>query len=277
MSHKKGIEAWREEFKRERNGRKPEVYSYQPNSEIEIPPYLDRQNKPTTAISPVSPDASHSFVIDKHDQAEFLGLLPKLEDYQCEFLYQYEDGNDSFTSSPIKNKTPQSTSGAGLPNSNSTSLVILDLNQKSVLEDTRHHLAEFSGKNLNLCLIPGDDFLWNTGYVRGIQKYNKSLPDKTKIADPVSIYIPLHSIPAAENERQLIPLTNRILSFMVCGLHHCMWDLRDWKDWQKKHLHLLLNIPEILTRESEILSNGDVVRGSDFLESLSDKVLRAVS
>lgn len=150
---------------------------------------------------------------------------------------------------------------------------VLHLDHGAVKKDfhvLKNWCDRLTGSDKEIRHFPDDDFLLNISLIKGIRKYLSQYGPKTILK--TSVYIPLSRIPHSEKEDQLIPLTNRLLSAAAAGISHFTWDLRGLTSWQEHNLSLLLNIPEILHRESHLYSRGDATEGSAFFESLAEEI-----
>lgn len=271
MTHKGDYEDWRKLFQKEQNGKNPEDILYRPVQEIEIAPYADQKTRTGSSFTSSDLRFSHTFLVD-HSSAHWLSKLSeKLKQYQIKTILSesemsYHSDYDylrDISSHGLSVHKPESEGGS----------VILDFYSPNILPRIKHFFSSFENKSRELWITPGDDFLWNTALYRGIRKHLISLSDKGVSSIEFCIYIPLQKRTLTPAESQLIPLSNQFLSMMVSGINHCIWDIRNACEWQVSHLIYLLNVPEILEREGNILTEHDPIYGSDFFEELSDKVV----
>lgn len=265
------FEDWKALFQKE-TGRSSDEAGYHPAPGLSSPVYIDEGGK--TAMYPepefeTRPPVSHQLIIEPGlesflaDQASDLsdylittitgiGFTPEEKRRMEEFLAGKEDFSLEFWQ--------DSPSYFDLAEAKA---------RPELLFQWREDLLNSEGK---WWFAPADDLLWNTGILRGIQKLTSDSGPGNKDKHDPEAYIRTAFLEHAGDEEQLIPLTNRLLAMAIAGIRHYVWDLRGMTPWQRDHWFLLLNVPEILSREAQIFSYGDPLEGSGFFENWSNRV-----
>lgn len=242
------FEDWQQLFQKE-TGRNAHEAKYNPAPPIHVPVYIEPSKIKTTSsipeVRPPAPGIEHHLIISAPGKM----LAHRINNLS----------NHYHISTDELSKTAP----------------LLHLDHKAVKKDfqlLKSWFNRIAGSNIDKKIrhFPDDDFLLNIGLIKGIRKYLSQYGPKTILK--TSVYIPLSRIPHSEKEDQLIPLTNRLLSAAAAGISHFTWDLRGLTSWQEHNLSLLLNIPEILHRESHLYSRGDATEGSAFFESLAEEI-----
>lgn len=277
MTNNKSYEAWQSLFEKEQKGKTPESRFYQPVAGLNMLPYSAHdQNSPASFPHPQK-IFSHSFIADASSTNSTKWLA-----HHSESLSQYQINSIFYTNNTDQKddmlEAFQNRVSEGIINLETdpqSKIPVFNFGAPDILSDIKQYCNNSHENQGKIRIIPGTDFLWNVGLLRGWMKHQ--VTQSIESADPClfSIYIDLQSY-NTEQEDQLINLTNQFISMMVCGLHHCIWDLRNISEWQKGHFHNLLNIPEILTREGHILTGTDPIAGSDFFEELSEKIFNSL-
>lgn len=270
MSKKKEIHKWRELFSREQQGKKPEEMMYQPTPEISTLPYFDLKRYPSPSFQCGGTHISHSFVVDVKSLKWFSNYAERLKPYNIRSIYGYSNVVKDKQVLRLLEKIDHKDYKGSLPGDDH--LRILDFRFKNDLQLIKETIRKAQPENPLYWVIPAYDFLWNVGLLRGIEKYISNSTEKISVGDFFQIYLPLKELHHNENESQLIPLSNQILSLMVSGVNHFIWDVREISHWQEMHLTTIMNVPEILAREGKVLSKEDPIQGSAFFEELSNKV-----
>lgn len=266
---------WQRLFRKE-TGRSAHDVKYNPAPSINVPVYTDVSGRKKTSSSSVTEQITakikHSLILPSSIQEFFSQGSEILSQYHVFEIRTI--GFSEIENEKLRQKWNSSAeSKTHFSNFQPDQLLFLDhtkIKQNLILlRDWRDHLF----KNHNTVWhFPDDDFLWNIGVINGIKKY-LSLKHP-EILSETATYIPLSQIPNPGEEDQLIALTNRLLSTAAAGITHFIWDLREMTSWQKKNFHLLLNVPEILHRESRLYSYGNATDGSDFFENLAEEIFQ---
>ncbi len=271
MTDIKDYEDWRKLFRAEQKGKSPEDRMYQPVPEVEISPYLIQKESSNPSFPNYHSGVSHSFVIDSCSVFWLSDFADQLKPYQIKKIY----GDIYLMMERKENNSLQKIdfeSRVDYKPENNQAPIIFDFRDKAILNKINESAGFLLDSDRDIWITPGDDFLWNIALIRGLRKYLVNISGHTFFSHRFSIYLPLKESEHKENEIQLIPLSNQLLSMMVSGLSHFIWDIRKISDWQHSNLFYLLNVPEILAREGKILIEKDPIQGSDFIEELSDKV-----
>lgn len=239
-------EDWQRLFRKE-TGRNADEVKYNPAPPIRVPVYIDTSDIKTAASET---EAGPQVLRTEHHL--ILSEAGKMLSHRINNLQNhYHISIDEFSETDP----------------------VLYLDHEAIKKDfqlLKSWCNRLTGSDSEIRHFPDDDFLLNIGLIKGVRKYlaekYRQIPIKT------SVYIPLSRLPFSEKEDQLIPLTNRLLSAAAAGIPHFMWDLRGMTSWQENNLPLLLNIPEILYRESRLYARGDATEGSAFFETLAEEI-----
>lgn len=277
MTNSKSYEAWQNLFEKEQKGKTPESKSYQPVNGLNMLPYSEQSQIPPTSFPHIQKIFLHSFIADTSTVKWLVHQSESLNQYQIKSIFytnntdQQDDTLEVFENIAEVFANIASDGIVQLETDPQSKIPVLDFGAPDILSDIKECCSDSHENQGKIRIIPGTDLLWNIGLLRGWMKHQAAQAMKSTDPSPFSIYIDLQSY-NTNQEDQLINLTNQFISMMVCGLHHCIWDLRNISEWQKSHFYNLLNIPEILTREGHILTDTDPIAGSGFFEELSAKV-----
>lgn len=276
MTEIKEYEAWSTLFRVDQQGKSPHDMVYQPVPEVSLTPYQNPANKGPNFHEHLVSHISHSMVINSKTAELLNNNSINTASYEIDSVYGINSDNNSMKGNQFFETFQPKKFEHVLPEKR-VNLQILDFRNKTILEDLKKVLHRFDAQNNHhIWITPGHDFFWNIGLIRGIKKYQSSNIKQNSTSVPLSVYVPLQTYQQA-NESQLIALSNQLLSTLISGIGHFVWDLRNSSSWQLENLSYLLNVPEILVREGKILGEKDPIKGSGFFEELSDQVATYLS
>lgn len=275
MNDAKDVNAWKSLFRTEQKGKTPEEFTYAPLDGWQVGPYSTYETPESQAFEHQNFGVSHSLIVDSGHSSGFLSES-ELDDYQVDFMkilppqksnvgdwiYVSRTAGLNVESSDIQSSEIQKES-----------VFVVNAGKREVLDLMKNNMVGVADQPDRMALIPGDDFIWNVALCRGLFKYFEKVKGRGEVKPSYSIYLPLGRFESPHGEGQLISLTSQILSMMVGGLVHCVWDFRNASSWQEEHFQYFLNIPEILAREGQVLVGADPLQGSGMWEELSDRVL----
>ena len=267
MNDTKDLNTWKSLFRTEQKGKNPEEFTYAPIEGLQVLPYSTYESPESQRFEHQNFGISHSLIVESGYRTGFISEV-ELDDYQVDFmkiLPPHKRNVDDWLSVHRSARLEAESSEV-----KKESIFVINAGKKDVLDLIRKNLVGEADQPDRIALIPGEDFIWNVALCRGVFKYFEKERDEIKPA--FSIYLPMGRVEASHEEGQLISLTSQILSMMVGGLAHVIWEVRNASSWQLKHFHYLLNIPEILVREGQVLVSGDPLEGSGIWEELSDRV-----
>src|SRR5690606_31334441 len=247
MTENKDFERWESLFQKELKGKTPAEMAYHPHPDIMMSPYSQGLTQGNPSFTSSASGVTHSFLVDEDSASWLPGMWDRLQEYEIVSLIGAEDTPGVDLDEWVR-ELAQIDKGAGIPIIQPPP-VILDFGAVSVLDKIKETMQKSDAEKRNLAVTPGHDFIWNTALLRGLNKYKLKIGEDPDPLSLESVYIAWRHLDLSDEEGQLIPLTNRLLSLMTGGLPHIIWDVREASKWQKANLNYLLNVPEILVRE----------------------------
>lgn len=264
------IEDWKELFQKE-TGRSADSAEYHPAPSIRVPVYMDAsEQKQQKKSGTPPPHITHHLIIRTAELQILLQKISVLQPYHIQNIHTIgftkEENEDLRNKFHSPNHSSLQVSGI-----RPDQILYLNLKKSKQTPDLiKGWLENLFTKNNRVWYFPDDDFFWNAGVIQASKKY---LLQKGVDPDPeYGAYIPLSKTSSADQEDQILPLTNKLLAVASAGVSHFIWDLRDMTDWQKNNLHLLFNIPEIIFRESKLYDYGNALDGSAFFDRLTGEI-----
>jgi|GEM_PF-3770829 len=264
------IEDWKELFQKE-TGRSADSAEYHPAPSIRTPVYMDTADQIGQQKSDITHShITHHLILHASERQILLQNGSMLQPYHIQNIHTIGFTKEENEDLKTKFHTPVRSA---LQVTGIRPDQILYLNHKTSKQNPdviKDWLENLFTKNNRVWYFPDDDFFWNAGIIQATKRY---LSEKqADFAPEYGAYIPLSRVSFPDQEDQIIPLTNKLLSVAAAGISHFIWDIREMTNWQKNNLYLLFNVPEIIFRESKLYDHGNAIEGSAFFEQLTNEI-----
>lgn len=262
-------EDWKKRFYEETRGKNPEDCLYIPDGQesIRIHPYFDASAGGTLSMERKALSTDQNLLFS--DTFKKPETLPYLKDYGISKCYAFASHAVKDLPADIQWELLHQTKPYLFKTGSSGEIAILSGETPG---QTLYNLRVIGKERLSsiseLWVIPGGDFLFNIGLLRGLYKYfhfeSVSSPPLVKAYFEPETH---HEMV----EAGLPEYTSRVLSSLIAGVDGLIWKWPS-KPTFTKNFYLFLNIAEILIREGNVGSYGDALTGAHFFETLSSEI-----